>query len=73
MKKICILLLTLALLLACFSGCSNRSDTMANPQPPIYTPEGTEVTLRVLTEDYRDDRDMCDLIQEMAENYCCYI
>ena len=69
MKKICSLLLTLALLLACFSGCSNRSDTMANPQPPIYTPEGTEVTLRVLTEDFDGISRMPDLIEEIAEKY----
>ena len=69
MKKICSLLLTLALLLACFSGCSYGRDTMATPQPPIYTPEGTEVTLRILTEDFDGISRMPDLIEEIAEKY----
>ena len=69
MKKICSLLLTLALLFACFSGCSYGRDTMATPQPPIYTPEGTEVTLRILTEDFDGISRMPDLIEEIAEKY----
>ena len=69
MKKICSLLLTLAILLTCFSGCSDGTDSLRKPQPAVYTPEGTEVTLRVLTEHIRDDREMYDLIHDLAEKY----
>ena len=64
-----ILLLSIVMLLACFSGCSNGRDTMATPQPAVHTPEGTEVTLRVLTEDFNGMSRMPDLIEEIAEKY----
>ena len=63
------ILLALLLTMTMFSGCSYGRDTMATPQPPIYTPEGTEVTLRVLTEHVREEREMYDLIHDLAEKH----
>lgn len=63
------ILLALLLTMTMFSGCSYGRDTMATPQPPIYTPEGTEVTLRVMTEDFDGMSRMPDLIEEIAEKY----
>ena len=63
------LLLTVVFVLSCFSGCSFGTDTMAKPQPAVHTPEGTEVTLHILTEVSRASGMMSDLIEELVEKY----
>ena len=68
-KRIFLFAYILLFLLASFYGCGTNVNPLSKPQPAVSTPEGTAVTLRIITDKSMREFRMNDLLEDLAASY----